>query len=192
MNASVKRNEAFSTIPSNRPVEVCLAIAPIPGVFDKSPLGTIISKDEAYALLRKTEKEGLVHLTGNVQVGQIYICNCCKCCCGVLRAINEFGIPASMVINSHYYAEIDSEACIGCGVCANERCQVDAIEEKEESFKIIQDRCIGCGLCITTCPVGAIQLVHKNPEQSLTPPFNEDIWLEERGRLRGVDFTAYK
>jgi electron transport complex protein RnfB len=186
-----KKERGLLDNPCNRPVGVCLAVAPIPGVFDKSPFGTIISKDEAYALLRKAEEECLVHLTGNVQVGQIYICNCCKCCCGVLRAINEFGIPASMVINSHYYAEIDSEVCIGCGVCANERCQVGAIEE-EESCKIIQDRCIGCGLCITTCPVGAIQLVHKNPEQSVSPPFNDDVWLEERGRLRGVDFTAYK
>ncbi len=68
-------------------------------------------------MLKKAEEAGLVHMTGNVQVGHIYICNCCKCCCGVLRAINDFGIPASDVINSHYYAEIDAELCSVAGLC---------------------------------------------------------------------------
>ncbi len=54
----------------------------------------------------------------------------------MLDAINKLGIPASKVINSHYYAEIDPEKCIQCGICADERCQVRAIEEGEESYRI--------------------------------------------------------
>ena len=187
-----KKERGLLDKPCDKPTEVCLAIAPVPGVFDKSPLGRVISKDEAYALLNKAEEAGLVHLTGNVQVGQIYICNCCKCCCGVLRAINDFNMPASMVINSHYYAEINAELCIGCGVCANERCQVKAIEETGDAYHVIPDRCIGCGLCIGYCPAEAIQLVHKDQAALVPPPLTEDDWFRERGRVRGVDFTAHK
>ncbi|MBU2234742.1 MAG: 4Fe-4S binding protein, partial [Proteobacteria bacterium] len=121
-----------------------------------------------------------------------YICNCCKCCCGVLRSINELGIPAADVVNSHYYAEIDPDKCISCGLCLDERCQVGAIEEGEDAYRIARDRCIGCGLCITTCPAEAVRLVHKDQDQLVPPPLTEDAWFEERGRKRGVDFSTYK
>jgi NAD-dependent dihydropyrimidine dehydrogenase PreA subunit len=187
-----KKEQGLLGKPCDRPVEVCLAIAPIPGVFDDAPRGRILSRDEAYALLKKTEAAGLVHLTGNVQNGHIYICNCCKCCCGVLKAIRTLGIPASQVVNAHYYAAIDAEKCIGCGVCADERCQVDAIEAGEDGYRIVPERCIGCGLCISSCPEEAIRLVHKDQEKLTPPPVTEDDWFEQRGRQRGVDFSTYK
>ncbi|MBU1399205.1 MAG: 4Fe-4S binding protein [Proteobacteria bacterium] len=187
-----KKERGLLDKPCDRPLQVCLAIAPIPGIFDNSPQGRVISKGEAYELLKKTEEEGLVHLSGNVQYGPIYICNCCKCCCGVLRAINEWGIPAAEVVNSHYCAEIDPDKCISCGLCLDERCQVGAIEEGEDAYRIIRDRCIGCGLCITTCPAEAVRLVHKGKEELVTPPLTEEAWFEERGRKRGVDFSTYK
>ena len=176
----------------DRPVQVCLAIAPVPGIFDDSPHGRVLTRNEAYELLRQSEEAGLVHLTANVQNGQIYICNCCKCCCGVLRSINELGIPAGDVVNAHYYAGIDPEECISCGVCAEQRCQVGAIEAEEDTYRIMQERCIGCGLCISTCPTQAIYLVHKDLDRIETPAITEDAWFEEKGRQRGVDFSRYK
>jgi electron transport complex protein RnfB len=187
-----KKERGLLGHPCDRPTEVCLAIAPVPGVFDNSPTGRVISKDEAYDLLNRAEEAALVHLTMNVQVGQIYICNCCKCCCGVLRSITELGIPASLVINSHYYAEIDGDACTGCGLCADERCQVGAIAAEEEAYRIAPEKCIGCGLCISACPADAIHLVRRTPDEIETPPFTEDDWYAERGRLRGVDFSEFK
>ena len=178
--------------PCDRPVQVCLAMAPVPNVFKKYPTGREITKQEAHDLIKMTEEEGLVHLTYNVQGGNYFICNCCKCCCGVLRSINELGIPASMVINSNYYAEIDPEKCVSCGICSDERCQVGAIEEGADAYRIIRERCIGCGLCVSTCPSEAIRLVHKGADQIAQPPVTEDAWFEERGRMRGVDFSRYK
>lgn len=178
--------------PCKKPVQVCLAVAPIPGVFDNSPRGRVLTKEEAYALLKETEEAGLVHLTGNVQVGQIYICNCCGCCCGMLRSINDLGIPASQVINSHYHAVIDREICIGCGLCAEERCQVKAIDEEGDVYRVDPERCIGCGLCVGTCLVEAIRLVHRDEKERVTPPFTEEEWNAERGRRRGVDYSPYK
>jgi NAD-dependent dihydropyrimidine dehydrogenase PreA subunit len=139
-----------------------------------------------------TEERGLVHLTSNVQNGSFYICNCCKCCCGVLGAINELGIPAADVINSHYYAEVDPDRCIRCGLCSEERCQVGAVEEMANAYRIIRDRCIGCGLCISTCPAEAIRLIHKDRGERTLPPITEEAWFDERGAKRGVDFSAYK
>ena len=187
-----KKRQGLLGQPCDRPVQVCLAIAPIPGIFDNSPQGRVISRSEAYDLLKKTEEQGLVHLTSNVQHGSFYICNCCKCCCGVLEAINKFGMPAADVVNAHYYAEIDPDVCIDCGLCSDRRCQVAAIEERDGFHRVIRERCIGCGLCISTCPAGAIQLFHKEQQTLVPPPLTEDVWFEERGRRRGVDFSAYK
>jgi len=188
-----KKEQGLLDNPCEKPLEVCLAIAPVPGVFDNNPLGgRAISKEEAYEVLRKSEEAGLVHLTWNVESGHFFICNCCGCCCGVLRGINDLGIAASTVVNSYYYAEIDPDECVACGTCADERCQVNAIEEGEEAYRVIREKCIGCGLCVTTCPSEAIRLVRKPPEELVSPPKDEDAWFEERGRQRGVDFSGYK
>jgi len=96
------------------------------------------------------------------------------------------------VVNSHYYAEIDPEACSACGLCADERCQVEAIKKEGGFCAVVKERCIGCGLCATTCPEEAIKLIHKDPKEVVHPPKDEQAWLEERARQRGVDFTAYK
>lgn len=177
----------------DKPMEVCLAIAPVPGIFENHPLGgRPITKEEAYEILRKSEEAGLVHMTSNFEHGHIYICNCCGCCCGVLRSINDMGIDAGRVVNAHYYAVINPSDCVGCGLCRDERCQVNAIEEKDDIFEIIKDKCIGCGVCISTCPSKAISLIRKDPEEIVTPPSSEMAWFKLRGGLRGVDFKPYQ
>ncbi|MEW6440606.1 MAG: 4Fe-4S binding protein [bacterium] len=173
-----------------KPLQVCLGLGPLPGMFHDNPLGgRVITKEEAREVLRKSEEAGLVHLTSNVQNGHFFICNCCGCCCGVLRSIN-MGLPN--VTNSNYYAEIDPEACSACGICLEERCQIKAIEEGDNTYSVNRERCIGCGLCVTTCPSEAIRLVRKAPEKHVVPPKDEDAWLAERARQRGVDYSAYK
>jgi Na+-translocating ferredoxin:NAD+ oxidoreductase subunit B len=187
-----KKEKGLLGKPCDRPIQVCLAVAPIPGVFDNSPEGRVITRDEAYELLKRTEEQGLVHMTSNVQFGQYYICNCCKCCCGVLRAINDWGILAADVVNTNYYAEINPDQCTRCGLCVDERCQVAAIKEGEEYYQVIPDRCIGCGLCVSTCPAEAVRLIHKDAGKRILPPATEETWFDERAKKRGQDFSAYR
>ena len=186
-----KKEKELVGKPCAKPLQVCLAVAPLPGVFDDHPRGRVLSRQGAYALLQQSEEAGLVHLTANLQNGNFYICNCCGCCCGVLRAITVLGIPAKQVVNAHYHAVIDVDTCTACGIC-RERCQVGAVAEEGEAYRIVSARCIGCGLCVSTCAAEAIRLVRKEANEIAAPPLTEEAWFEERGRRRGVDFSAYK
>ena len=47
-----------------------------------------------------------------------------------------------------------TDACIGCGRCAEE-CPQKCITPGE-SYQIVGNHCLRCGLCQETCPVGAI------------------------------------
>jgi electron transport complex protein RnfB len=192
MDCICKKERSLLDRRCEKPMEVCMGIAPVPGIFDDSKMGRAISKEEAYGVLQKSEEAGLVHLTWNVESGHYFVCNCCGCCCGVLRSINELKIPASKVVNSYYYAEIDPDACQACGTCADERCQVNAIEAGEDAYRVIKEKCIGCGLCISTCPSEAIHLTRKPPEELVPPPSDEMAWYEERARERGVDIRPFK
>ena len=49
-----------------------------------------ISQAEALAILEQSEEVGLVHTVSNVMEGVGYVCNCCGCCCGILRGITEY------------------------------------------------------------------------------------------------------
>jgi H+/Na+-translocating ferredoxin:NAD+ oxidoreductase subunit B len=187
-----KKGQGLLDNPCEKPVEVCLAVAPVPGYFEQFDKGRILTKDEAREIIRVSEEEALVHLSANFQQDQHFICNCCGCCCGVLRSINESKIPAGTVINTHYYAEKDPDLCTECGVCADERCQVNAIVEEDGEYRFIQEACIGCGLCVSTCPNEAITMIRKDEARQSRPPENEANWNEERGNSRGVDFTLYK
>ncbi|MBU2550982.1 MAG: 4Fe-4S binding protein [Proteobacteria bacterium] len=185
-----KKEKGLMDNPCEKPIAVCLAIGDQAGVFDESPWGRAITKEEAFQVLERAEEAGLVHLTGNVETGHNFICNCCGCCCGVLGAIKNFGLTD--ITNSRHYAEIDPDLCTACGTCADERCQVAAIEEAGEVYRVLTEKCIGCGLCVTTCPAEAIALIRKPEDRIVIPPRDEVAWNDERARQRGLDYSAYK
>jgi H+/Na+-translocating ferredoxin:NAD+ oxidoreductase subunit B len=185
-----KKNQGILGSPCDRPHEVCMGLSPEPGFFESHSWGgKVITKTQAYEVLKLAEEAGLVHLTNKTESDHWFICNCCGCCCGVLKGA-KMGAPN--LINSHYYAQIDPDLCEACGICAEERCQVRAIEAGEDAHRVIKEKCIGCGLCISTCPTEAIELIRKQPEEMILPVKNEEAWMEERARQRGVDFSRFK
>lgn len=161
------------------PLRTCLSFSS----FDRPPHPLDISKEEAIAFLDEAEEMGLVHTVSNVMKGFGYVCNCCGCCCGILRGINEWGIENS-VAYANYYAIIDPDECVGCGIC-RKRCQVHAISEQDGISAVNVKKCIGCGLCATGCPNKAAKLVRKTDKEIVSPPVDFAAWEHERLHNRG-------
>lgn len=162
------------------PLKTCLFFSE----YERPPHRYTISQQEALAFLDKAEEIGLVHTVSNVMKGVGYVCNCCGCCCGILRGINDWGIENS-VAHANYTATIDPDTCLNCGTCRT-RCQVHAITEQNGTSVVDPKRCIGCGLCATGCPNNAAQLKRKPPSQIINPPENFATWEDERLHNRGL------
>jgi Na+-translocating ferredoxin:NAD+ oxidoreductase RNF subunit RnfB len=103
-----------------------------------------------------------------------YVCNCCGCCCGILRGITKFGIEDSVAF-ANYYAVIDTQFCANCGTCV-ERCQMGAISEGDGFSVADRKRCIGCGLCVSGCPNNVARLERKAEAELVKPPKDFAAW----------------
>jgi ferredoxin len=182
-----KKTRALTGHRCDRPMEVCMALAPIEDAFKDWKWIRTITKEEAYRVLNIAEEAGLVHMTSNIKSGHFYICNCCKCCCHPLREYNLQRKNAAA--RSDYIAVVDTDNCTACGTC-EDRCQVNAITI--DSHAVVGD-CIGCGLCASTCPAGAITIVKRHETDQLPVPNSELEWFEQRAKTRGIgdDYKKY-
>lgn len=189
MECICRQEKAIDGHPCTHPLETCLQFSNEEGAYDYFSLGgRTITKDEALKVLENAEDEGLVHnLFYNVKEGHFAVCNCCSCCCGVLRAVKEFNAPYAMA-KSNFVAQIDQDTCSECGVCTEERCPMDAILEEDGAYRVLPDVCIGCGVCAVTCPTESITLVDR-PESERDQPLENMIeWSLKRAENRGIDF----
>jgi len=184
-----RKGKALLGQPCGHTLEACLSFTTEEGEFDKYAKGKIISKEEALKVIADAEEEGLVHCTYNVEHGHIFLCNCCPCCCGLLRSIKEFRVP-SVLAKSNFVASIDQESCIACGVCADERCPMDAIVEEDGAYRVLVERCVGCGVCTSTCPTESITLVRKPEGERDKPPANLIDWYFKRAASRGIEIRV--
>jgi ferredoxin len=171
----------------DRPIENCLVFAPVEGAFDYSDVDRALTKEEALRILREAEEAGLVHTTGNYRDGHNYICNCCTCCCGILRSVAEFGVPTAAV-RSDFHAVVDAEMCIGCGDCLA-LCQFGALSLPEDICLVDRTRCVGCGLCATVCPTEALYLERRPEGEVPLPPADIKEWMVQRAQARGISIS---
>jgi len=162
------------------PKHVCLNFTS----FKRPPSDRDISLQEALVLIDETEKVGLVHSVSNIAEGFFYVCNCCGCCCGILRGITKYGIEKS-VAASNYYMSIDPDQCKGCGTCI-ERCHMKALTIKDGIAVVDREKCIGCGLCVTGCVFKAAKLERKSENEIINPPEDFAKWEYERLVNRGL------
>ena len=161
------------------PLKNCLNFLPI-----ERPWGPhSVTREEALKVLDETEEIGLVHCVSNVAKGVFYVCNCCGCCCGIMKGITQFGIEDS-VARANYYAVVDPDKCLACGICVD-RCQVKAIT-LDEIAKIDLKKCIGCGLCVTGCPDEAVSLKPRPDAEIMPPPSDQKDWEQQRLKNRGL------
>jgi Na+-translocating ferredoxin:NAD+ oxidoreductase subunit B len=166
------------------PREACMLFDETCTYLVERGFGRYISKEEMKEKLREFDEYGLVHQINNVQERLTFVCNCCTCCCGLLRMSLEWGNPR-VFATSGFTPVVDVELCTGCGICADERCPVQAMEVLDGLAVVDRGRCIGCGLCVTGCPEGALRLVRE--EEVVEPPATTSEMgmriLQEQGKL---------
>ena len=167
----------------DHPLESCLVLAPVENAFHEDGPTRPIDKAEALEILQQAAESGLVHSTGNFRDRHFYICNCCSCCCAVLRGVVEFNVPTA-VARSGFRSAVDAEACTGCGTCVD-RCPFGALSLPEEVCVVDTARCLGCGVCVPTCPSGALHLERLPAEEIPALPTDLGDWAARRAAARG-------
>lgn len=167
----------------SHPVETCLVFSNVEHAFDRSKVDRALTKEEALKILHETEEAGLVHSSGNYRDGIDYICNCCICCCGIMRGIAEFGI-VSAIASSDFQIVVESDACNGCEACVG-RCQFQGLRMNEGLAVANYLRCVGCGLCVLVCPTEALHLTRRKEGEVPVPPADIKAWRAQRASAHG-------
>ncbi len=166
------------------PKRVCITYSAHENAYRDGSVVQVVTREEALLKLKEARDAGLVHTTMNTQSDAGYICNCCTCCCGILRGLTEWEQPNAFA-NSNYVLSIDEELCTGCGICID-RCQFSALN-LEDNVSKVNHRCVGCGVCVIECPEDALTLITRDPSDQNDPPATMVDWMNQRARARGVD-----
>jgi ferredoxin len=144
-----------------QPIQVCVVIGQpfVDFLLEHHPSRTRrLTQAAALDLLEAEHRRGHVHAAWfkDVCLDRFFaICNCCKCCCGGIEAMVDYGIP--MTASSGYVAQLDPTRCQACGKC-QAACPFQAIQGQSQTV-IEWEACLGCGVCVDHCPEGAISLV---------------------------------
>ena len=165
------------------PTEACMVFDDACDFLVERGFARYLTRDEMKARLRELDEAGLVHQVNNSQDKLTLICNCCPCCCHLLRAATEFGNPFAIGA-SGFVPVVDADVCVGCATCADERCPMGAMTVGEVAA-VDEALCIGCGLCATGCPEKALTLRRREgvPEPAAT---TRDMGLKilgDKGKL---------
>ncbi|MBN2078012.1 MAG: 4Fe-4S binding protein [Spirochaetes bacterium] len=168
----------------DRPKDVCLIFDSAADFLISRGFARSIDVKEGMEVLDRAERAGLVHTSNNSSDRANLICNCCPCCCTVLRGRTQLRHPHAFE-PSRFEAAVTSDECTGCGLCAEDRCPVKAIAMKEGVAVVDTAECIGCGLCVTACPAEAIDLVERKSVPKIPATITEMgiTVAKEKGRL---------
>lgn len=156
----------------DNPTDVCIIFDDFAEIFIDRGAAQRITKEKAVEILERSERLGLIHSLNNMDSsGMEFLCNCCTCCCIVLRGMALLG-KADICYKSRYLSKPDIEKCTGCGTCV-ERCQFGAITLREEKAVVDEAKCFGCGLCASGCSEDAIELVCVREPEHITKNLSE-------------------
>ena len=140
--------------------DICIQMGEAAEFYIRTGRARQITRDEAYAILRKAEKNGLMHEIPNISgSGHTHaICNCCGCGCLALRTAAMF--KNVDMVRSNYTATVDWQKCVACGQCV-ENCPVNALK-------------LGQKLCSSTP-------ITQNITTTVTP--RDEEWSEEKWNI---------
>jgi ferredoxin len=153
--------------PCKLPLGLCLSLGVGADYLVRNGMAKRIDKQHALDILSQSRELGLVQMCDNVKRRPLFICNCCKCCCGFMDALRTLP-PPTKVVTSNYVAAIDETACTGCGKCAK-ACPIDAIalvpaeptdaaKKRKQRATVDAVRCLGCAVCHRECKFKALTL----------------------------------
>jgi len=141
-------------------------------ISKKKPVKSATLED-VKELILKSNKAGLVHQLITAPSSDYFyvICNCCPCCCVMLRSAIRYGL-GNTALSSNFIATLDSERCTSCGECVS-RCNFGVCQIEETGFTFDPKKCVGCGLCVTACLEDALKMrrreLHEMNKRPLKP-----------------------
>ncbi len=141
--------------------DMCIQMGHAAEYYIRTGRGRQITREEAFAILKRAEENGLMHEIPNTDgPGHTHaICNCCGCGCLSMRTATMF--KNVDMIRSNYRAVVDREKCVACGRCV-ENCPVNALK-------------LGQKFCSST-PVVTDITTRITPRDEV---WEEDKWNEE-------------
>ncbi len=156
------------------PLETCFVFNELAQTLINNGFARKVEYDEAMEIMWQCEEAGLVHNVDNCQEEIRSLCNCCSCCCAVLknweRGYTNAGAP------SRYTIAFDADRCNLCETCIS-ICPTHARVIRDERIAIDAAGCIGCGLCVAACPQGANRMVPREKIAEI-PRTNTDLYSQ--------------
>lgn len=163
--------------------DICMTLGDASDFVVEQGFARRASVDELLDTLKKAEDLGLVHTGDNVLEQTTFLCNCCGCCCGLLRGITQHHVKHA-VTTTNFIAQPTLDECNGCGECER-RCQIHAIRMEGDYPVVDEEFCLGCGVCAHFCPNGAMKLVERQ-KKVIPPKTYKDLMvrlMEEKGLI---------
>jgi len=173
------------------PIENCLSLGEPSGYLVRRGFARTIERAEGLALLEQARDSGLVQIADNVRDAPSYICNCCRCCCGQLQAVEQYGLFG--INPSRFAPALADDRCTGCGRCVT-GCPTRALSPADpapggrSAPKLDEERCLGCGLCAVRCARKALTMRERTraPKVPLNTVERLVRMAIERGRLASL------
>jgi len=182
------------------PLEICLSLNLGAESLVRNGIGRMITVNEGMKLLEQAKEKGLAQTGDNVKKDLTYMCNCCGCCCGMMKAIRRFDIKKA-IMTSNWLMRIESSKCKGCGKCVK-LCPIGAITlniierdgKKRGLAECDEVLCLGCGVCYSACKSGAVKFkARENRVYTPETVFDKIIAMAiERGKLGNLLFEGHE
>lgn len=167
----------------NQRLETCILMGDEADYWIQTGAAREITQEQALQYVKRSVEDGFVIQSVNTKETESF-CSCHGDSCGLLGLWLKLGADDPSVVTetaawkqvSHYNLDVDFDACIQCGACA-ERCPMHAITmDGEDGRPTVGPLCVRCGQCGMVCPVGARTLSARPEEENLELPqnFTED------------------